>query len=366
MPVNNTNAGPRAYRPRPRVLVGGVPLPGCMAVSVTSTNDFHGDTFSAQFATSAAVSGFGDQAWWSSQETISVDVQVGQIPPGGGEANAVWTSMLTGIVDQVESNLLSQSVSINGRDQTSLLNDTGEGGFDVNQTSSEVVTALAKQVGLTPDVYPTTTIIGRLYELEQGQGRLQRGHRVATMWDAVVELARLEGFDAWVSGSTLHFQPRANANSEPYVVNVSGIVRTSGGLSVKAKRALHIAGGVKVTVRSWNARLAQAITSTASTVGAKGSQKQYNVLRAGMTQAQADAKAQQVLKEILHHERTLDFDMPGDLTPSPRMMLRLEGTNTEWDQAYYIQTVTHTVDSSGFQTSVTVKNQSPDVQTGSS
>ncbi len=362
MPVNNPTPAPAVRRPRPRVMVGNTPLPGCVGVSVTSTNNYTGDTFHADFAPLVGLAGTGSLAWWASQDSIRVDVQIGLVPDRGAESQAVWQSMLIGVVDQVSVDPIAGTASIDGRDLTALMRDSGKGGFDVNQTSSQIVTQIAQMNGLTPVVTATTTIVGRYYEVDHGRTGLSTAHHVANQWDAVVELARLEGFDAFVQGTELHFQPPADESSDPWVLSASGA--TAGApananvLSLLASRALHIARGVKVVVKSWHSKQAKAIASTQSTDGVDP--QTYTLIRPGLTQDQADNLAKRTLAEITKHERTISASAPGDLLLTPRLIVRLEGTGTGFDQTYYPTQINRRL-GNGFTMDFTAKNQSPQV-----
>ena len=192
----------------------------CKSISITSTNNFHGDTFSASFALDRRLPNgqIGSDAWWASQDTLPVDLQLGLVPPGGRESDANWTSMLTGKPDRVTLNRQQAVATIDGRDLTALLRDTTAGAYEVNQTSSDIVTALAKMVGLTPAVTQTTELVGRYFGSDHTISYTDRAHRAANMWDAIVELARYEGFDAFVQGNTLYFQPQTDPNADPYLV----------------------------------------------------------------------------------------------------------------------------------------------------
>ena len=85
----------------------------------------------------------------------------------------------------------------------------------VNQTASEVVSSIAQYHGLTPVVTATSGSVGRYYG--DGFTRLSLGQfsRIRSDWDLVVELARENGFDVFVQGATLYFQPANPMNAMP-------------------------------------------------------------------------------------------------------------------------------------------------------
>jgi hypothetical protein len=363
--INNPNPTPAVDRPRVRVMYAGLALPGCSGASITSTNNYTGDTFNATFATDLRASGAGSPMWWSSQDgVIQVDVQMGLVPPGAPESEAVWTTMLSGVVDRISCDPMQGTISIDGRDLTALLRDSSPGAYDINQTSSELVTKLATMNGLTPVVTATTAMVGRYFQIDHALTGLSDAHHIANQWDAVVELARFEGFDAFVSGNELHFQPPADEASDPWVVNVvqdpqSGVLRGNvEGLQLQ--RAQHIAKGVKVRVLSWHSKNGRATTVT---VGSGGSSAQvYTVIRPGLTPDQAATMANRYLVEITRHERTISGSTPGDMLLTPRVVMALQGTGTGFDQPYYPVSVTRRIDQGGFSMDFQAKNQTPQVQ----
>jgi hypothetical protein len=364
VPINNPTPQPGVVRPRPRVVVAGQPLPGCYGVSITSTNNYTGDTFHATFAPPVGFSGTGGVAWWASQDQVKVDVQIGMLPMGAPEYRAAWTSMLTGLVDQIDVDWIGGTVSIAGRDNTAVMRDSPPGAYSQNQTSSEVVTDLANLCGLTPMVTPTTTLVGRYYEIDHGSATgLGAAHHVANIWDAVVELARFEGFDAFVSGTSLYFQPPVAATADPWLVYsildpATGVLRANV-TGLQMTHALHIAKGVKVTVKSWHSRNNHAAVVTVGSTAATA--QAYNIVRPGLTPDQATTFANRYLAELTRHERTISGSVPGDLLLTPRVMMRLDGTGTGFDQTYYPVEIVRHIGDGGFTMDFTAKNQSPQV-----
>ena len=364
--LNTPTTSPGIDRPRMRVMYSGNPLPNCKSASITSSNNYTGDTFEAVFTVNLLSSGVGSMSWWSSQSSvIRVEVQIGLVPDGAPETAAVWKSLLTGVVDNIKLDPLQATVSIDGRDLTALLRDSGPGGYAVNQTSSELVTKLATMNGLTPVVTPTTNLVGRIFSIDHAQTGLNGHHHITSQWDAVVELAKYEGFDAFVSGTSLYFQPPVAVTSPQWVVNMSqdqesGIVHGNV-YALCLQRTQHIAKGIKVTVSSWHPLQAKAVKATAGSTS--NAAQQYNVVKPGLTQDQAQKYANTILTELLKHERTISGSAPGDMLLTPRVMMAVQGTNTAFDQAYFPLTVTRHIDvDHGFTMDFTAKNQSPLVQ----
>jgi hypothetical protein len=73
--------------------------------------------------------------------------------------------------------------------------------------------------------------------------------------------------------------------------------------------------------------------------------------------------AQSILGDLSRHERVIGFRQPADLSLTPRSILRLRGTGTDWDQAYYPDSITLAASlDGGFVQDVRAKNVSPNSQ----
>ena len=99
----------------------------------------------------------------------------------------------------------------------------------------------------------------------------------------------------------------------------------------------------------------------ASAAKAGHNTRTYEVVRPGLTQLQAETLAQRSLQELTRHEMTISGSMPGDLRLTPRVLIRLYGSNTAFDQAYFPDTVVYRVDERGFEVDFSAINKSPDV-----
>jgi hypothetical protein len=365
-PINNAYSPSAVIRPRLRVLVNGVNIPTALSASITSTNNYHGDRYTATLA--PPISGLGSFVWWEQQTDIAADVQIGLVPSGAPESAVVWQSIVQGPVDRTTHGFNAGAIQLEGRDYTAKLIDFKTELANVNQTSSEIVASLAAQVGLQSQVTQTTTPVGRYYELEHTCVQLNQFHRAITGWDEVVLLARYEGFDAFFVGDTLYFQPPVAVGSDPYLLwwqqDKQGRVQ-SNMVEFSAERALTVAKGVNVIVKSWHGKQARAFTRgypSANPVGASSNVQQYLFVRPNLTEDQAQQLANQLYVEIITHERTINVTLPGDSVLTPRVLVQLTGTGTGYDQTYYPNTVRRTVGRGGYLMHLCAKNHSPQTE----
>ncbi len=356
-----------------RVLTNGVPIPGAIEAHVTSNNWYQADRFDATFALYADPA-YGP-GWWGSNAPL-IDVQVCFVLPN---QPLNWQSLIIGKVDQASVDMEGGTVHVEGRDLTAALIETKTQETFLNKTFSEIVTIIAGRHQMQADVTPTTTPAGRFYQNDHDQMTLGQFHHSTTEWDLLVNLAQREGYDLYVTGTTLHAHPSSTLSpAAPNVFNVAPPpgavvypvqwVPSHGGfascnvMNLRLERSMTIAKDVVVEVRSWHSKKGKAFTKTARARSAlknlKDPPQRYVVVRPNMTEDAAQQLANALLVDITKHERVATFDASGDLTFSPRAMIQITGTASEWDQFYYVDSIERSIDQTGFLMNARVKNHS--------
>lgn len=335
-------------RPRVQVLANGVPVAGVRNAYVTSCGYYAADQFSVSLALGA------DPTWtaseWSAQSSVMLEVQIGFVTDGASEGAVGWASLIIGMVDSIEIDLPGQVVGVRGRDLTATLISARTQETFANQTSSEIATTLALRNYLAPQVTATTTLVGNYYELEHDRLTLNQFSRATTEWDLLVFLAHQEGFDVFVQGQSLYFQP-ANLSTQPTVLRANS---TAGGpanvTELRLERSLAL-GNVEVTVKSWNSRQQSAYAQTASSASLAGAgsgpTQSYVVIQPNLLADQAQSLAQNWLTTLTQHELVVTAVMPGELSLNPRGIVAIEGTGTAFDQNYVIDTIDRRVSFGG-------------------
>jgi phage protein D len=351
------NEPPQAYRsPRLRLFVNGQALSGAYEVEIVSNNHFGADRFDAVVA-------LGPDPWatayfWSSQADIVVDIQLGL---DGGTS---FTSLIQGFVDKVSIDPVGGVVRLSGRDFTAALIGARTQETFSNRTSSEIAEIFAQRHSLTPCVVPTSTPVGRFYQSDHESVTLDRFSGATTEWDLLVYLARQESYDAFVAGSNLYFQPAAQTST------VNQVIYSTDMIELRLERMLTLAREIQVTVQSWNSLQQIAFTESVSGAISESSPndlspsaspiQHYIVVRPNLTPDRALTLAQQRMSELTRHERVIDFSMPGELMLTPRSTIMLDGTGTEFDQVYFIDSIERTFrPQTGFIQRVRASNSSP-------
>jgi phage protein D len=352
-----------------RVLANGTPLPGVISVELTSSNGYQCDRFTFDAALKA-----GPANWWDVEPPFVIDIQLNL--DGGG-----WQSILQGEVDTQRIAFHSGRITCPGRDFSGRLIETKTQITYQNMTSSQIAQTLAAEHGLSTvdadgnlTVTATTTLAGRYYDIDHTRTSLGQFAKATTEWDLLTYLAQQEGFDVYVRGQVLYFQPTTSPNADPYVFQwTPADVPRANLLTLNLERSLTLAKDIEIQVRSWSSRSKNSFTTTvtgsgtrlASATGVTPSNKaistqRYVFVKPNLTQAQALQFGQQMLAELTKHERIVEVTMPGELTLTPRNMVRLQGTGSSFDQVYYVDRISRTLAfEGGFLQTVRLKNSSP-------
>lgn len=353
LPLNETWRTPAL-----RLIANGQAVAGVVEAEIRANNHLAADRFSASIA--LGVDLFATASFWSAAQDISVDLQFSLDGTG-------FESLLQGLVDTVSMDPVGGLVRIEGRDFTAELIDTRTQEAFSNRTSSEIAVLLAQRHGLIPAVTPTTTPVGRYYQDEHDRITLNQFSRATTEWDLLTFLARQEGFDIFVHGTTLYFMP-AQQQSDLRVL------RPEDCIDLHLLRSLTLARDIEVTVKSWNSRQKTAFSQTARAArggrqaGASSSRTQslqrYVLVRPNLTPDQALQLAQRKLAELTQHERVIEATMPGELSLTPRSAIVLAGTGTDFDQTYFVDVIERSISPhAGFVQRIRAKNTSPRPQT---
>lgn len=339
--------------PSVQLLVNGIPIVGTIQAEVIANNNFAADRFLARIALGADPTATGP--FWASAQGIVAEIRLSL-------DGLIFQSLIQGLVDCVTIDPVCALVCIEGRDLTAALMETRSQEAFANRTSSEIASLIAQRHNLTPSVTPTTTPVGRYYQNEHDRVTLGLFSRTITEWDQLVFLARQEGFDLFVQGTTLFFQ---SAQQPPDV----RVLQPTDLSDLRLQRSLTLARDIEVTVKSWNSRQKGAFSQTAMAAisgpsGATGlaSQKpqKYILVRPNLTPDQALQLAQRKLTELTRHERVVEATLPGDLALTPRSKISLSGTGTDFDQLYFVDVIERSITSrGGFIQRIRAKNTSP-------
>lgn len=303
--------------------------------------------------------------YWSVTQTLNVQIYIGFPPDPNAFSVQDLDLFMVGDADEIDVDPLSATIRISGRDLTSRLIDTKTTQKFSNQTASSIAIQFANEHGLTPQVTNTTTIVGNFYQTQQ---TLMTNEY--TEWDLLTFLAQQEDFVCFVNKNTLIFEPRPTTSSNPYILTYQPPTTQQAspqynGMQLRLTRSLTLAKDVSVTVKvpygtkNHNAFFVKATSRHTVSNASRGPVQKYSYVIAGLSQEQALQKAQSILKDITIHEILLDTRLPGDNLLLKDSLIKLQGTNTAYDQLYYPDQVVRTLNAhTGYTMEVSAKNHS--------
>ncbi len=301
--------------PAIQVIANGQLLAGVYELEVNSNAYLGADRFSFH----AAMDDSGALIWPSLPIEVSISVGL----------DGSWIQLISGEADTIEIDPVRRNLSVAGRDATAIFIRSQTSESFENVTSSDVAVLLAQRHGLSASVTATTSLIGRFYQDGHTRSALSQHGRATTEWDVLCWLAQIEGYDVWMRGSILNFQPPAPRQN-------SFIVSADSCISMQLTRDLATALGIIVEVQSWNSAAQMVVTQQASYGVAPTTGQKMIVLRPNLSPDDALSLAQRTVAIAASHERALSYEAPADLVTTPRMCIELQGTGTDFDGQYLI------------------------------
>lgn len=358
-------------QPRFQFLVGGQLIAGVEEVEVQTNSYRRANTFRAKIAVYAAPGLYAAAtARDANHRPLLAEIKA-SLDGGAG-----WTSLLIGRADRFSLDPVRGLLEIDGRDRTAdLIEGKTQDAFR-NQKASEVAQTIAGRLGFTAQVAATSTPVGRYYDIDHDRVTLGQFSKATTYWDLLCELARDEGFDVWVEGNTLYFQPTPTGMETPGLTftlqQTQGYRGWANAESVQLERDLVLARDIQVDVHSFNSRQKKGFTVSYRAAGSKSGNagaalplkgpatQVYPVVQPNLTQDQALQLAQRLARDLTNQERRATARMPGELVLTPRSIIAVAGTGTDFDQAYFVGEISRRITAAGsFGQTLQLKNQSP-------
>lgn len=332
-------------------------------ITINTTTFYIADSYRVQIPLNGQPPSF-NLTYLSTLAQLTVEIWVG-FP---SNPNAFTTSDLTQIIvgdcDEMIIDPLSQSITLSGRDLTSRLIDTKTFKKYPNLTASNIAIELANEHGLTPVVTPTSGNVGTFYSNANSLMLKQ-----TTEWDLLTFLAEQSGYVTYVIGTNLYFQPKLTVqNSTPFVLkyqapNALSSSPVFNGMYFTITRQFTLSKDVTVKIRvPYSPLTGRAFTVSAGktnpTINSTHAGNQiYTFTYAGLTQQQAQQKANTLLQNITLNELKLTARLPGDNTLTKASVIKVTGTGTRFDQTYFTNSIVRRISiSEGYEMEVTAKN----------
>lgn len=289
-----------------------------------------------------------------------------------------WVTKFDGKIDDVEIDLFNRVARVTGRDRISDLLDHKTTEQWQNRSVTDVVTDIAKRVGLQAVVSLPSAAAkpGLVAAQNQAAGLVgsanvgliyQKDHNLesdqSTLWDVLVKLAQQQGCSVFVKPGTgvLSFMPVDQLGGKTFTLSyqrpTAASVASGNFTSLRLRRGFAVSKNVKVRVKSFQLKGKKSVSSEYSSNGSVPGEAVYDFRTPNMTKDQADLFAKNRLDEILRYEKGMQADMPGDVTLDPTATFKISGTGTSFDQAFIISSIVHRFGAEGYRMVVDVRNQ---------
>lgn len=308
-------------------------------------------------------------AYFASTDKFSVKIYVGFPKDVDSFTVSDLVLMIEGESNDVEINPSEGLVSISGRDLSSRLIDKKVTKSFSNITASELAIEFANDNGLKADVVPTTQILGTFLQTAQTYTANN-----TTQWDMLVQAAMNQNFMVFVKGETLVFKPNPvdDDNLRPYILNyfpktITNIIPSfENGTKINFFKNNIVSGNIDVTVKvPYSTYTGKAFHVKQNARNKKLSQesiRNYVYSHPGLTDEQAKQKAKQLLNNLIIHSVRFTAELVGDMILSKDMLIKMAGTETDFDQVYYIDSIVRKITMNDFSMFVSAKNK-PDQTT---
>lgn len=330
------------------VLLGGALVCPCIEADISLNNQLEAGTFRVVLPGTIDVWSFCIPEIASE---LSVTVRLSS--SSGGSVPFSSVSLMTGTVDRISADPVSNFIELEGRDLSARLLDMQVSSGYVNQTASEIVASLAASAGLIPIIDPTVDIVGQYYQLEHARSALSAYSQFTTAWDLICHLAQTEQCECWVSGETLFFRPRGMSSTSVLDLDLfamrAGVATAAPLTHLRFDRRVGLARGVGVSVSSWSSRQRAAVTATYPSDTGTNAATNFVFVAPNLPDDVALKRAQALYTDIVRHRQVMTATMPGSLSPMPRDNVVLTGSAGGFDGLYVVDNVSWRIDArSGF------------------
>lgn len=333
MLLNSRTASAKA--PRVRALINGAMVDSIMHVDMV----LGGSCKSSRFELTASTLGNSLNNQWLDLLAGRVTVEI--LMRSQSAANDI--SMFEGLADSISVDPINGVARIQGRDFSSILiNSTYEDSF-CNQTASEIANYISDRHGFNANITATSTMVGSYQCDGHSQVLLNAHSRITSEWELLTHLAKAEGFELFVDGTTLVFAPLASLQQNYLTIDNSNVK------GIKFHKSCPLCGQTRVTVKSWNSWLSQvslhtddqssgsAVPDTTDLNDAPGTE--IAIVRPNLSPQDAERLAQQCLAALNEQQLKVEIVMPGEFSLRPLDVLSVSGSGAGFDTDYIVRSV---------------------------
>jgi hypothetical protein len=296
--------------------------------------------------------------WTLNSLSAQKEINAGVYISNDISSNPAGTQMITGLVDDIETNLPDMIAVIDGRDMSAPMHNNINTTQYLNQTSSQIATTIAGKYGLSLSG-SSSGMVGKQYTSD-----FVKMFDGESDWTAIQHLAEIEGYAAFImpGGSTLYFGQPGQAGGS-YSVNYQPPTPESPAsgdfIRVSMRTNLNLGGDVTATASSFDPRQNRNVQATSTCSGNGGNTINYDCRAANATQDQVQKLAKRRVYFAVRHEQEIEAELVGDNALVAGMTLAVSGTQSSWDNSFAVDNVTHHVDRDGYMMSALARGPGP-------
>ena len=329
--------------PRVSAQINGAPIDTIMHADMTMA----GSGRSSRFELTASTISPASKSDWLGllNDRISVEIFV------RSQAAGIDISLFEGLADSVTLDPINEVASIHGRDFSSILSDTTSESSFCNQTASEIASYIADRHGFSQSISTTSQMVGSYQSGGYNQVLLNAHSRATSEWDLLTQLAKIEGFEVFVDGTTLVFAPSTSLAINRVSISRSDVSRLA------LRKRCPLSNSTTLTVKSWNSWLGNASvysgnqSSESPATDVTGMNNNVDtgivIVRPNLTQQSAQQMGQQYMNALNQQLFSVDIVMPGELILKPNDTLSVEDSSAGFPMDYTVKSVRRHFSSSG-------------------
>jgi phage protein D len=268
---------------------------------------------------------------------VAVTIYMSSRPDGSDLAT------FDGLADNVGVDMINGTARIIGRDYSSVLISSTYQSSYCNLTASEIATCIATRHGFAQNISQTSTMVGSYQCDGYNQVLLNAHSQITSEWDLLKYVARTEGFQLFVDGTTLIFAPTDALSRNALSIAADNV------MALTFHKKCPTSGQTTLTAKSWNSWLGQALTFTDDQ---SNDQPAFDfpslnadpgieiaMVKPNLTPQSAEQLVSRRLDILNEEATTVQITMPGETSLMPGDLLNVASFLNTFNTDYIVKSV---------------------------
>jgi hypothetical protein len=333
VPINADIASVKA--PRIQALVNGLAINSVIHADIVNS----GSCKSSHFELTVSINDSATDNLWLNLPSgrIAVSISVSADP------DYDQTIMFEGLAENVAFDPINRVARIQGKDYSSVLvNTTFQNSF-CNLTASEIAFYIAARHGFGENIELTTAMVVSYRGAGYNQMLLNDYSRFTSEWDLLVFLAKHEGFEMFVEGTTLIFASATSLRRNYQFIDKSLVI------GLKFHKRCPLSSVTTLVVKSWNSWLGEALQTSdqqsSSTLGPSDLGLttdpgiEFVLVKPNLTAADSERLTQRYLETLNEQQLNIELVMPGEMSLKPGDVITTAGNGFIFDNEYIVKSI---------------------------